>query len=151
MPFSARHASSRLPLRALGAVVALAIVLAAGSRADASCGDWLEGHAMDAHAAAANAGNPAQAGYPARADLGPSGTPARPTPPAPCNGPSCRRAPLLPPAPGGAPITPLDFDSDAVLPTVTAAAAASPVGFCASDEPLLCAALHDRPERPPRA
>jgi hypothetical protein len=143
MSATAGHAPSRLFLRVIGPV-ALLLVLAGASRAQASCGDWLEGHALDGHAMEARGG--AVTARHARPHDS-----ARPmTPPAPCSGPSCRRAPALPPAPGGAPVTPLDFDSDAVLPAETAPPSPSPALRLFSDLPRLSAALRDRPERPPR-
>lgn len=139
MSSPACHVPSRWLLRAIGPLVALAVVIVGGSRAQASCGDWLEGHAMEAHASAATA-RTARPLDPAR--------PMAPT--APCSGPSCRRAPQLPPAPGGAPVTPLDFDSDAVLPADVAPQAQAPALRLFSEQPRLSAALRDCPERPPR-
>ncbi|MFM7249225.1 MAG: hypothetical protein ACKO5R_04950 [Planctomycetaceae bacterium] len=134
-----RHVPSRWLLRAFGLGVALLLTAAGGSRAQASCGDWLDGHSMDAHGAAVTSeARPLH------------GAPRPMTPPAPCSGPACRRAPVLPPAPGGAPVTPLDFDSDAVLPAEVVPPAASPALLSFADQPHLSAALRDRPERPPR-
>lgn len=81
----------------------------------ASCGDWLEGHALARSQRTASASHGGMErripAAPDRAGDGPvhlAGTagevpqavrlPSPPPAPAPCDGPACRRAPLLPPA-----------------------------------------------------
>lgn len=84
--------SGRTAAGAIVAVVAALSIVAFGGRADASCGDWLDGHPrMDSVAAAAPADG-----------IGlPSGLPRPVVPAIPfCDGPACRGVPPLPVLPG---------------------------------------------------
>lgn len=129
----------------LTAVVATAALLAlaglACSRAEASCGDWLEGHAtspvsgqitqIDATAAA---DGPAPLAHPLRR---------------PCRGPSCGRAPRLPTIPPEPPAVPVELERDAVLPAAAIVSVSGFVAWIIPDEPFSPAAGDDPAERPP--
>ena len=125
-------------------IVAIVAFLALGSieSAQGSCGDWLVGHDMPAHAAEVTGG---EAGDSAAAK--PAGTPKR----RPCNGPSCGRAPVAPLAPSEAPTTPPDLDRDALLSDLVPVDASTAGVWLVIDEPLSIPAVSGPPERPPRA
>ncbi len=129
-------------LRSCGVVVAL-VLIALGSfqSAQASCGDWLVGHDMPAHASEVTAGD---AGETSAAK--PAESPRR----RPCNGPSCGRAPVAPLAPSEAPTTPLELDRAALLSDPTPAEISTAGAWLVLDEPLSIPAVSGPPERPPR-
>jgi hypothetical protein len=139
-----QHSSPRF-LRSCGAaaLLVLSAVIALGSleSAEASCGDWLVGHDMPAHAAELAGGdNGAAAAEPA-------GVPARRRP---CNGPSCGRAPVLPLAPSEAPSAPIDLDRAALFASLAPVDPATAGAWLVLDEPLSIPAVSGPPERPPR-
>lgn len=135
----------------LALVAACAAGLMGGSRsASASCGDWLEGHA----AAHDRVGTASDATHPAAVllRLPPAAVAFHDAVPLdrPCDGPACRRAPILPQAP-----------VDAAGPIVEAERAI-PAGLSGDDvprpsaparpgdDPHLSSAVPGRLERPPR-
>jgi hypothetical protein len=99
----------------------MAAILPAGF-AEASCGDWLEGHVLTRGHVVAEG----PAGRALTADTSPLGDladpaagrtrpiaaprPSLPEPP-PCDGPACRRAPLLPTSPPAPVAEPIPLDS----------------------------------------
>lgn len=141
----------RLPATLLAVVAACAAgLLGGGGIAEGSCGDWLEGHA----AAHGRPGMPSDAAAPASGIL-----PAVPTTAArhgavpldrPCDGPACRRAPMLPQAPVDAadPIA----EAERAIPTGLAECDVPPPSppVRPGDDPLLSSAVPGRLERPPR-
>jgi hypothetical protein len=138
---ASQHFLPRL-LRSCGIVAVLVlIVLGSVQSAQASCGDWLVGHDMPAHApqlasAAEAGGNQAK----------PAEAPRR----RPCNGPSCGRAPVAPLAPSEAPTISPDLDRAALLSGLVPVEASTAGAWLAFDEPLLIPAVSGPPERPPR-
>ena len=141
------------PSPAILLALAAACTLAGGAVAEASCGDWLEGHSAlhDRPEAAHRLPSAAFHHRPQllRARLAAPAAGAMPLD-RPCDGPACRRAPILPPAP-----------VDAAEPPATAERAV-PVGDAAGDvpdrvrtgpagdDPPLSSAGPGRLERPPR-
>jgi len=135
---------SRL-LRSCGIVAVLALIaLGSSESAEASCGDWLVGHDVPAHAAEADAINPADAGNAAAA------TPAEAPRRRPCNGPSCGRSPVAPLAPSDAPTLPIELDRAALLSSLLPVDTSTAGGWLVIDEPLSIPAVFGPPERPPR-
>jgi hypothetical protein len=122
-------------------VVVACLALGTLQSAQASCGDWLVGHDMPAHAPDVTAGD---AGETAAAK--PAQAPRR----RPCNGPSCGRAPVAPLAPSEAPTTPLELDRDGLLSDLTPVEISTAGAWLALDEPLSIPAVSGPPERPPR-
>jgi hypothetical protein len=141
MPSALHHPLTRF-LRSCGIVAAL-VLMALGSfqSAQASCGDWLVGHDMPAHAPDVTAGDVGET-----ASAKPAPAPRR----RPCNGPSCGRAPIPPLAPSEAPTTPLELDRDALLSALTPVEISTAGAWLALDEPLLIPAVSGPLERPPR-
>ena len=129
-------------LRSCGVVAAL-VLMALGSlqSAQASCGDWLVGHDMPAHAPEMAAGD---------ADAAAVAKPAEAPRRRPCNGPSCGRAPVAPLAPSEAPTTPLELDRAALLSDLPPVEASIAGAWLVLDEPLSIPAVSGPPERPPR-
>lgn len=130
----------------LEVVVATAVLLVlaglACSRAEASCGDWLEGHA-----APSVAGRVAEINATAAADgAAPLAHPLQ----RPCRGPSCGRAPRLPTIPPEPPAVPVELERDAVLPAAAIVSVSGFVVWLVPDEPFSPAAGDDPAERPPR-
>ena len=141
----------RSPSLLLVLVAACAAGLVGGSRsANASCGDWLEGHAAAHGGRAANASH-AAAYFADPADrLSSASRTARVPLDRPCDGPACRRAPILPSAPVDA-ADPLP-DLERALPLVADELDADPESAPdrAVDDPHLSSAVPGRLERPPR-
>lgn len=130
----------RLPALLLGGIVAAMALVVGGGSAQASCGDWLDGHGpAGVHGVTAGLDAP-------RSDVTPLHPPGKRT----CNGPSCGGAPHLPPVSPDVPAIQLDLERDAILardaPDPDPGAARMP----AVGEPRSTAALRGRPERPPR-
>jgi len=133
-------------LRLCGIVVALAVFAPwAGTTLEASCGDWLDGHAIasgqdnDASARGDSSFGDA-ASKPA--DSGPRRRP--------CSGPSCGRAPSLPLVPTELPQVRVDLDRAALLGGLDPIDPATAGSWLVTDEPRFLSALSGRPERPPR-
>lgn len=141
MTASVRHLRSRA-VALLAAVAVVATVGLAGSRAQASCGDWLEGHA-ESHSAA-DRGHQA-----ARTNGRPEASASAPVPRRPCRGPSCGRRPVLPIVPTDSPGVSLDAERDAVLAAAVTAPDPSLVAWFSPDEPFSPSAGDDPAERPP--
>lgn len=120
------------------------IALGSSESAVASCGDWLVGHDRPSQAAEADAGNRADAGNAGEAT--PIEAPRR----RPCNGPSCRRAPVAPLAPSDAPTVPIELDRAALLSGLLPVDASTAGAWLVIDEPLSIPAVSGPPERPPR-
>jgi len=140
---SGQHQPARWLARLVGVGAALALACVVGTRADASCGDWLEGHAMAAHVG----------GAPAAQKVPDSGSTeaGRGTPrPRRCDGPACRKAPGMPLTPAESPAVALDHDRDALINGCDPAPAANAVTALEAGSDPLPSALSDRPERPPR-
>lgn len=138
----AYHHSVTRFLRSCGLVVVVAcLALGTFQSAQASCGDWLVGHDMPAHAQEVTAGDVGET-----ASAKPAPAPRR----RPCNGPSCGRAPIAPLAPSEAPTTPLELDRDALLSALTPVEISTAGAWLALDEPLLIPAVSGPLERPPR-
>jgi len=141
----------------LGLACAAAVVTAQGGGvARGSCGDWLAGHPAGVVPAAAHGrAEPTRLETPAAA---PQALPltsrpaAAPTPGRipPCDGPACRRAPLLPPLSPGPPAEVLP--ADVALP-VTAGTVALPVRsprFAAGSDLRPSSVAASVPTPPPR-
>jgi hypothetical protein len=125
------------------AVIVAALGLA-GSRAEASCGDWLEGHA-ESRAAADHPDAREAAGMNGRPDASASAPVSR----RPCRGPSCGRRPGPPLAPTNSPSVSLDVERDAVLAAAVAVPDVSLVAWFSPDELFSPSAGRDPAERPP--
>jgi len=137
---SFHHLQTRF-LRSCGIVVVLALMaLGSFQSAQASCGDWLVGHDMSAHAPEMNA---------VEAEATATAKPAQPLRRRPCHGPSCGRAPVAPLAPSEA-TSPPDLERAAVLSNLAPVVASTAGAWLALDEPLLIPAVSGPPERPPR-
>lgn len=131
----------RLPALWVAVMVAGAVFVLGGGSARASCGDWLQGHVP--------AGTPAvtaEDGSLANADVAPLRLPGN----RPCNGPSCGRAPHVPPAPSEAPPTTLDLERDAILAYGCVDPLPGISRMTAIDDPFSASALCGRLDRPPR-
>ena len=115
-----------------------------GSRAEASCGDWLEGHA-EARSAADLPDAREAAGTHGR----PGASASAPVSRRPCRGPSCGRRPGPPIVPTDSPSVSLDVERDAVLTAAVTAADAAVVAWFSPDEPCSPSAGGDPAERPP--
>lgn len=140
MSSPACHVPSRWLLRAIGPLVALAVVLVGGSRAQASCGDWLEGHERDGVHSAVVMGSGA-------VDSDALPAPLR----RPCNGPSCGKPTSLPIVPSDGPTSPPDIERDAILAIVAVDGPLSSGPTLPSEARSLPAAFLSRLDRPPRA
>lgn len=125
---------------AVTSVMSFICMSVVSTTAQASCGDWLAGHAMEASAAV-----PATVLPPSGAADERSAPPRRA-----CRGPSCGRGPALPFAPTGAPVAPVVHERDAVLPSAGAAVVPGRGIVIPADAPPLASALAERLERPPR-
>ena len=125
-------------------VVIVAAVGLAGSRAEASCGDWLEAHA-ESRSAADHPDLREAAGM----NDWPDASASAPVPRRPCRGPSCGRRPGPPVVPPDAPHVSLDVDRDAVLAAAVTAPDVSLVAWLSPDEPFSPSAGGDPAERPP--
>ncbi len=142
----------RRPSLLLVLVTACAAALVGGSRsAIASCGDWLEGHAA-AHGGMSTTAARTASLFGDPADRLSSASPTARVPlDRPCDGPACRRAPILPSAPVDA-ADPLP-DLERALPLFADDdddddADSSP--HHPVDDPHRSSALPGRLERPPR-
>ena len=125
---------------AVTSVMSFICMSVVATTAQASCGDWLAGHAMEASAAV-----PATVLPPSGAADERSAPPRRA-----CRGPSCGRGPALPFAPTGAPVAPVVHERDAVLASAGAAVVPGRGIVIPADAPPLASALAERLERPPR-
>lgn len=125
-------------------VVIVAALGLAGSRAEASCGDWLEGHA-ESRSAADHPDPREAAGMTGRPDVSASAPVSR----RPCRGPSCGRRPGPPVVPPDSPHVSLDVERDAVLAAAVTAPDVSLVAWFSPDEPFSPSAGGDPAERPP--
>ena len=139
---SARTLSSRWFRRALPAAFALCMAAFFGPSAEASCGDWLEGHAAPGVHERALVNGPGPA-----SDAAPLRLPGN----RPCNGPSCGRSPHVPLVPSEAPAASPDLERDAIIVAPPVDASAAPRRLVAVDDLSLPSAVSGRPERPPRA
>ncbi len=126
------------------------IALGSSQSAEASCGDWLVGHDRPSQAAEADAGNRADAGNAVDAANAGEATPIEAPRRRPCNGPSCRRAPVAPLAPSDAPTVPIELDRAALLSSLLPVDASTAGAWLVIDEPLSIPAVSGPPERPPR-
>ena len=141
----------RSPSLLLALVAACAAGLVVGTRsARASCGDWLEGHAA-AHGGQSTTASRTAPLFGDPADRLSSASPTARVPlDRPCDGPACRRAPIIPSAP---------VDAAAPLPELEQALPlfaddddddAESAPHRPTDDPHLSSALPGRLERPPR-
>lgn len=124
--------------------VSVAALGLAASRAEASCGDWLEGHAESRSAVDLSDAREA-AGMSGRPNVSSSAPISR----RPCRGPSCGRRPGPPIVPTDSPSVSLDVERDAVLTAAVTAPDAVLVAWFSSDEPFSPSAGGDPAERPP--
>lgn len=131
------------PSGVVGLVVGCLCLLSSAG-ADASCGDWLQGHADMASAEKSLADNPADGIGEARQ------VPGVPMPSRPCNGPACRKAPQFPLIPTDAPATSLELERDAVLRSRAGDLSFHPHAILVVDDPFFLSASANPLERPPR-
>ncbi|MFM7043304.1 MAG: hypothetical protein ACKO35_14100 [Planctomycetaceae bacterium] len=119
---------------------ALACAVAFQTTAQASCGDWLAGHAADAgpEASVDHDRSDASVDHSSRQRR------------RPCHGASCGRTPSLPAAPTSLPTSLVEHDRDAVLSSVDTTDAIGPVVRIPSDRFLAREVLSERLDRPPR-
>jgi len=126
--------------RCVGVLFTLACAIAFLPTAQASCGDWLAGHAANAAPEASVDHNRSDA------SVDHSSRQRR----RPCQGASCGRTPSLPAAPTSLPTRLVEHDRDAVLASVDATDAAGPVVRISSDPVIAREVLSERLDRPPR-
>lgn len=141
MRTSPRHRRAiRIASRCLGLLFILGCSLALQETAQASCGDWLQGHATEGGPGVSidqRARNP-------RADH--SATPRR----QPCRGPSCGRTPAAPAVPTSLPTRAVEHDRDAVLFSADVTDATGTGVTIPSDSFIARPVLAERLDRPPK-
>ncbi|MGA0039548.1 MAG: hypothetical protein ACO3NZ_06850 [Pirellulales bacterium] len=115
-------------------------------QADASCGDWLAGHADSASAHESPTGDSGNMIADAADPQSERSAPSRP-----CSGPSCRQAPAFPLIPTDAPGVPLELERDAVLRACGSELSLHAHATILVDDVLFSSASADQLERPPRA
>lgn len=134
------------PGRFVGPLVAILVVVLGCCRAEASCGDWLDGHGRIADARTSVAKGPTATARPEATGIPRPDAPAVPA----CDGPACRGVPFVPAMPREATAdAPAADPADHVVDAVMAAGHLSARSAAAGD-PHPLSVVVPVPIRPPR-
>jgi hypothetical protein len=134
-----------MPRIITGALVVCCCLFTAG-QAEASCGDWLVGHA---DMTSSQELPPDESAVGVFGSVDPQSE--KPAPTRPCSGPSCRKAPDFPLIPTDAPGVPLELERDAVLRARGSELSLQAHATILVDDVRFSSASADRLERPPRS